>query len=372
MKPCSCALLTLLLTLQTLAQQHPGNLSRLKKEIISLSPDANTTNAVATASFFRQFEVLDLRTDTSRIGIHYFVPDLGAPNDKQLVFNKPTAAALSAYLNACLANPNASHTALIVIRRLWLSDVIPLQMAVSKDPEKLKEKTLTLLKAEIYAVKDGDYMPVFRFDSLLVYKEEKPALSTSLYLTWGNGLSGLLDQMIDSASRLADQKEGHAHLIHWEDIRDFNQSHSVNPLGSSQPLTAGVYASFEEFRHNSPSIQNFEVKKEKEKMLLYLKEPGGNTYYTRGPWGYCDGKNIYVMQNGCLCPAWQEGNTLYFYGTAYKQVTVQPSYVAVVGNISPEAGLGIDAATVLASSSVNHKNIRPRLCAVDMDSGKCY
>ena len=44
--------------------------------------------------------------------------------------------------------------------------------------------------------------------------------------------------------------------------------------------------------------------------LLYIRE-SGKTYYSHDAWGYSDGKDIYVMRDGILCPAWKEGKAFY-------------------------------------------------------------
>ena len=95
----------------------------------------------------------------------------------------------------------------------------------------------------------------------------------------------------------------------------------------------------EEFRNNDPSIRHFEIRLENNKRLLYISEGANRSYYSHDAWGYCDGKNIFVMRDGILYPAWKEGNAFYISG-------------------SPDAAI---------SSSTGFIG-----CTVDMDNGTLY
>ena len=65
--------------------------------------------------------------------------------------------------------------------------------------------------------------------------------------------------------------------------------------------------------------------------MLYIKDASGTPYYSRTAWGYCDGKSIFIMRDGFLCPAWKEGSAFYFY-SVFEQLhmveggTVGPTY----------------------------------------------
>jgi hypothetical protein len=118
-----------------------------------------------------------------------------------------------------------------------------------------------------------------------------------------------MNDLADSASRLTSAKEESSGWVRLEDIRRFNASRFNAPIDDDRP-SRGVYANFEEFRNNTPSIQNFEIRVEHHERVLYIQE-SGNTYYSHEVWGYCDGKDIYVMRDGILCLAWKEGKAFY-------------------------------------------------------------
>ena len=310
--------LCLCLTISGMAQQSPS-LSALPSVIITL----RDPGPVATGVFSR-FEVLDERSDTSRIGVHTFLPTIGHPRDRQLVFPSPAATAIAGYLNTHFTRPDAPYTALIVLRNLWLSDASYLREELKKDPNKLYVRTHIRFKAEIYAVRDSQYMPILRFDTLQAYKRSNMYSSTSsFYDLWDRDLTSILNEMADSASQLTTAKAGHTRLLHLDDIVEFNRSRFSAPISANTSLTPGVYNSFEEFRNNTPSIRDFEIKTENNARVLYIKETGSSAwYYSHDAWGYCDGKSVFIMRNGVLHRAWKEGKAFYFIGGPDKELAI--------------------------------------------------
>ena len=322
---------------------------------------------------FAHFEVIDERPDTARIGVHLYVPTFGWNRARQLVFHRPVAAELADYLNAGFARPGAPYTALIVLRDLWLSDANYLREDMLKDPDKLHERTHIRLKAELYATKDSLFIPVLRFDTTQVYKQDNRYTGDSYYASWGYNLAGILNNMADSAGRLANTKDGHSRLVSRADIEDFNHSRFVAPIGIAADLTAGVYASFDEFRNNTPSIRDFEIKMEHKERLLYIREPNGKSYYSHDAWGYCDGKDIFIMRDGMLCQAWREGGAFYFHGGTYREVIVPPGFIGLGKPGVPNTGTG----QVYNPSNVNNSGqameVKARtIFMIDMDSGAVY
>ncbi|HET6255386.1 MAG TPA: hypothetical protein VFE32_15000 [Puia sp.] len=301
----------LLLALHVSAQS-PARLSALHSVTILLHPASQTTSILAASApirSFSHFEVIDERPDTSRIGIHTCIPDFGRNYDRQLIFERSTRGAIADYLNRHFACPGSPYTALVILRTLWLSDANYARAEYIRHPEHRLERTHIRLKAEIYAIRDERYIPVLRFDTLQTAMKRRILRERSSYFEWGANLALLMNDLADSSSRLAREKAVAGRWVDLDDIRQFNASRFNAPIDDDQPAR-GVYANFEEFRNNTPSIQNFEIKLEDRKRLLYIRE-SGTTYYTHDAWGYCDGKDIYIMRDGVLCPAWKEGKAFY-------------------------------------------------------------
>ncbi|HUB61916.1 MAG TPA: hypothetical protein VL978_14480 [Puia sp.] len=323
------------------AAQSPPSLSTLHAVTIHLR---NIRNAPPLSPDFNHFEVIDERADTSRIGIHTCIPDFGRNYDRQLIFDRSTAGEMAGYLNRHFTRPDAPYTALIILRTLWLSDANYARAEYLRYPEHRLERTHIRLKAEIYAIRDGRYIPVLRYDTLQTAMRKRILQERSPYYEWGLNLTLLLNDLADSTDRLIPAKEESSRRLAWEDIRQFNASRFNAPIDGDRPAR-GVYASFEEFRNNTPSIQNFEIKLEHHERLLYIKE-SGNAYYTHDAWGYCDGKDFYVMRDGILYPAWKEGKAFYL----------------------PAAGATENSTT----ATRDHEYKQRSIYFIDMDTGDIY
>jgi hypothetical protein len=327
------------LALHAAAQSQPP-LSTLHAVTIPLRP----ADAVLRTSGFSHFEVIDERADTSRIGIHTCIPDFGRNYDRQLIFTQSAADEIAGYLNRRYARPGAPYTALVILRTLWLSDNNYVRAEYLRNPDRRLERSHIRLKAEIYAIRDGRYIPVLRFDTLQIAMKKRILQERSAYYEWGVNLALLMNELADSASLLTSMKAEDTRWVGLEDIRQFNASRFNAPIDDDRPAR-GVYANFEEFRNNTPSIQNFEIKLENQERVLYIRE-SGNTYYTHDAWGYSDGKDIYVMRDGILCPALKEGNAFYL----------------------PAA-----AATVNSVTKARERDYKKRsIYFIDMDTGDIY
>jgi hypothetical protein len=327
-----------------------------------LGPDSLTRQM----SVFRHFDVYDERPDPHRLGVVHRT-SLGSTNYKQLELTAPVSDVLTDYLNIRFAHPDAPYTALIVLRTLWLGDANHIREDLVKDPGKDNEKSRIRLKAEIYALRDSVYIPVFRFDTT-------EASDRGTKRNMGEHLAYMLDEIIDSASTLITQRAGRGRTISLGDILSYNQSRRDAPISRDTALVKGVYANFQEFRNNAPSIRDFEVKIERRQRFLYVTE-GGQTYYAHTCWGYCDGRRIYIMDDGVLQQVWREGGAYYFVGKAESSGTLAPDPGAMVDAAPPTGGgavAGLAIGEALAPAFNSSPNKLKRIYAIDMDSGKFY
>jgi hypothetical protein len=325
---------------------------------------------------FRHFEVLDQRPDTLRIGAHTDGSAFGNGN-KQLILAKPVSRAIGDYLDSHFSDSGASYTALVVIRALWISDGAFTLSDISQDTTDLTRiKTRIRLKAEIYAERQGVYIPLFRYD-------HTSRDHSSSYIIAGYNLTSMLNDLADSAGEVLSQKGGAGRQLSFEDIRKFNRSRFEPVIYTDSALVPGVYKDFQEFKDNAPSIHEFEMVKEgKYKLLLYLKGPGQDATYSRNAWGYCDGSNIYIMKDGILVPAWKEEKAFYLLGQpeegsfAKSKPSIALFMPVILGtvplgggaNAYMSAGPGVPPSSQGAKRSAFFKHI----FTVDMDTGKLY
>ncbi|HVS95356.1 MAG TPA: hypothetical protein VHE54_02690, partial [Puia sp.] len=278
--------------------------------------------------------------------------------------------------NGNYARPEGRYSALIVLRNLWLSDANYLHEDKVKNPDLLDDRTHIRLKMEVYAVADSQYIPLLRFDTLQTYKKNNTYNNlSSYYAIWARDLAGMLGDLVDSLSGLAAARIAGGRRIRFEDILRFNHSRFDAPIVRAGVPAAGVYASFDEFRNNAPSIQHFEIREDNGDQLLYIKDAAGASYYSHDAWGYCDGKKLFIMRDGILYPLWKDGNGYYFVSNAYKESTQNIEYFdpgtsairSPSGAFVPGTPAGwYPAGTRKVSSTVQ------RIFTVDMDSGKSY
>ncbi|MCW3462421.1 hypothetical protein [Chitinophaga nivalis] len=103
----------------------------------------------------------------------------------------------------------------------------------------------------------------------------------------------------------------------------------VNLIIHAQKFKKGLYKSFAEFQNNSPSADGDLVIKTRSNAAqiyllanrneLVLRDAYGQEHKVKNYWGYCDGQNIYVRDNGL-----NKIQELGFY-CIYEQHGVQPS-----------------------------------------------
>ena len=342
-------------TLKKLSQ--PSSFSRKAVDIELVRPEKGKNSPV----LFSHFEVIDARPDTSFIGVHTETLMLPMTRLRQLILKGSVARAIPDYLNKYFSNSAPPYKVLIVIRKLWISDVTySYRERESIEDLNIKDDKFNIrLRAEIYVSGDKPYyVPVLRYDSLIVSAKNG-------YDRIGNVLSGLLQNLADTLS--------------VTDI-DF-------PIFRDRVLVKGVYANFDEFRNNAPSIKDYEIGTEKKKSVLYTRDPSGHSYYNHNAWGVCDGKNLYVMLEGYVFAIFREQNAFYLSGfieTKDNPGELREEIEEYKRQLEMEKGEGIDKANYVADSknldqlndqykySKTVMKRQTRVFAIDPDTGIIY
>ncbi|HEV2353363.1 MAG TPA: hypothetical protein VGR89_03925 [Puia sp.] len=292
-----------------------GGLSGLRPLIIQLD-NARGSLAATHSSPFGYFEVIDERADTAIIGVQGNLPMRSHAFDRQLVFRDPATREIGTYLNRFFIHAGGPDTAVVILRCLWLSDTDPLtdDHGTVNINENAPRRTHIRLRAEIYARHNGRYLPLIRVDTLDPTRLVSYSILRSTYLGWEKELASLFTQVTEKAILAYGRKAASGRRISWEDIRRFNAARFDIPIFDTARLKRGVYTAFEEFRNNDPSIHDFEVLPQNGDLALYLKNGDGTSYYTHNAWGFCNGKQVFLMRDGLLHLLHQDGNLFYFYG----------------------------------------------------------
>jgi len=137
-------------------------LSALPSVTISIKASRDLIHASAN-SLFSHFEVIDERPDTARIGVHTNMKTFRRPYDRQLVFDRPAALAVAAWLNNHFSRPGAPYTALIVLRSLCPGPRPPLR----KNPYPAQSRGLRHQRRSLPARYQVRYPAGYKKDDLL-------------------------------------------------------------------------------------------------------------------------------------------------------------------------------------------------------------
>jgi hypothetical protein len=249
-----------------------------------------------TPPYFSNFEVVDFRPDTSRIGLW-----TANKTRRELLFNSTASNTLATYLNTCYTDPSATQSFLILIKKLWLYDTIKVY---GKGVGRIHFRVEIFLKT-----KEG-LAPYTYLDTLITSH-------ISVLDMGGFKLAALMAVLVNKISSTDEAAVGkRRRLYSFQQLDSMNNKRFSYPMDTATILNPGVYASIEEFRNNQPSILNYEIQPDENGLMqLYLKDEQGKSYFSRKMWGYCDGKNCYVMMNGNLFPVLFIDHAFYVWGS---------------------------------------------------------
>jgi len=269
---------------------NPLQLSLIEYNLIATPPEVPNVRLP-----FARIKIIDSRFDTSKLG--YLLLKVGMNKRKafsKIGFKGGVQKALENYYNDRF---KASFTQndfelLIVMKSFWLSTVdsrknkrVELARQVTKD-------CYLHSKWEYYIGKEGLYLPVKRMDTVfrlakgfefLVEAEfnnrERSFVSSSL-----NSMVEILD-FSNAIIQFKDQPKKSLN-----EISEYNNKRNLLPVLQDQNFKRGIYFSFEEFKNNKPSIEDFVEKKMRYGLAnseIYLEDMKGETIGQY--WGYSDG-----------------------------------------------------------------------------------
>ena len=321
-----------------------------------------------------QVMVIDARDDTMGIG-YYSKPKgktlspvvnttaYGTSSNKSWpkVYNMPSLKdSVSTWINNylyCKKNGSAENNLLVVIKKLWLSDeAAPVLFENGKRGKPMDGWDPGIVcKFEFYLEKDSTFYPLYRFDSIFTFKDKLPDFAGSFITT---ALKSSLVKLYNI--NLTEVPAKRRKLTFSEIYHDYAKR-SLIPVLQNPVIKKGVYMNFDEFKRNSPSIENFEFEKSEMGDLLYVTEKNSK-YNARNAWGYCDGTNFFINSSDKYSKLIKRGNTFYF--TGIKGIVRKAMH-------DPLFSSGLNYATNTGRKTTSYKGVL-KYYQIDMETGEPY
>ena len=255
---------------------------------------------------FRNIRVVDLRRDTSRVGL---VSRRLA--HRQIRFRRPLSAVMSACLNQNYANPKADQSLLVVIKDLWLYDSIDSAYSqTGKIDVYTQWKGNMAFRYEAYLPTADKFIPITFLDTTVTSADHTSVSMgesklSELIFTFMNKVGAVDLDAITKRKR----------PVTYDQIDSFSRTRFNYPMDTAIAFKKGVYTNVDEFLNNNPSIPDYEIIKNKEgEMLLNIRDKDGKFYYTHTMWGFSDGDYCYKMMDGTLSPILPVQHAFYVYG----------------------------------------------------------
>ncbi len=280
--------------------------------------------------------VIDARDDTGAVGYYYLPGELAfrygvkSGNAEKNKNNDPWSKVyhwsptlkdgLAEWVNAylqCRKNDSAKNKLLIVVKKLWLSsDAGKIEFNSIQSEWVKKEWNAGLFcKLEFYLEKDSVFYPLYRIDSIFTFEDMLNDYAGLRFVdNAGSFISSALRRSLDKLDGIdPDNIITKRRKVSFNDIyNEYSKKTKVSVL-NEVVFKKGVYANFEEFKANSPSIKEYELRKNKMGDILYVKE-GNSEYPARLVWGFCDGTYIFINSGDKYSKLVRRGNTFYFFG----------------------------------------------------------
>jgi hypothetical protein len=295
--------------------------------------------------------VIDARSDTSRIG----VIDGEGRSQHELTFQMPVNRQLAAYLKAGYSNLKGNRSLLVVIKDLWISE------PPVRDNRMFSTPSWDIsFRFEAYLQSKQGYIPLTLLDT---------GVSASGINAPNMAARALPELITLFMNRVTahdpDVDEVVKRTVSFDQIDSFCRTRFDYPMDTATKLQKGVYANIDEFKNNQPSITEYELSQEKSSGLsLNTPDGHGHFIFTHTAWGFCDGKQTYVMMDGNVFPIFMVHHQFYILGSK----EYRDHKIIVPGFIPISMGV---AAIVYGANNVSDNITRSlRLFRLDIRTGE--
>ncbi|HEY8971225.1 MAG TPA: hypothetical protein VIM64_19105 [Puia sp.] len=297
MKKTTLSLLFSCLILTAIAQNDSASESFLRKkfypEYITLSDKQPAQDSLA---WFSQISVIDLRRDTSRIGLsgtRY--------TRRQMFFHTNASNTIQTWLRSNYIHGADKGSLLVVIKDLWLFDS---EEELTEGQRELPNNSSTLrignleFRCEAYLAVDNKYIPVTYLDTAITSTFHTASLLATYQIP--EALEAFMEKV---ASRDLNALIANGRRISYTQIDSFSHTRYSYPMDTAVILREGVYASIEDFKNNQPSLSGYQVTKDRHSNIqLRLTDTTDKSHPKSSVWGFCDGAQSYIRINDQFYP----------------------------------------------------------------------
>lgn len=330
-----------------------GYLPDIKYDTIKFkSPDDITSTKTEISNII----VIDARFDSSSLG---FYQTKGGKN-YSIIPGYSLTRQVSNFLEKYLITTNNGKNIVLVLKKLWLTNE-----CIEEPIEDVKKKTPTgtwlngiITKFEFYCSYQDGYTPLYRFDSIF------SGVSNIKDYSW----EYLRDALTASVQKLKmadlNNLSSARKKMSLAEIITYSKQQFNIPISNTAIYKKGVYKTFDEFKMNSPSYSDYEIKKDKLTETIFLKGEKGE-YPVRAVWGFCDGNNLYIKSSDNYFELVKKQNTFICFGakTLTRKRRIQAANVIMLGAYAGAMAPG--------SKKVSYQVDR-KLYQLDMETGEIY
>ncbi|HUS03062.1 MAG TPA: hypothetical protein VMY77_15095 [Chitinophagaceae bacterium] len=330
-----------------------NDLPDIKPDIITLK---NFKEIPSAKSGISDIIVIDARFDSSSLGFY----QTNSEKNYSIITETSLPNEISSFLKDYLQVTNNGKSIVMVLKKLWLTNECieePNDEANKKNANGSWLKGI-ITKFEFYCSYEDGYTPLYRFDSIFsgtinIKDYSKEYLHNALTISIEKLIAADLNNLSSARKKMT-----------LQDIIAYNTKQFNIPVLNTNVYKKGVYKTFAEFKMNTPSFNNYEIKEDKLTETLFIKD-GKGEYPVRDVWGFCDGNNLYIKSSDNYFELTKKQNT--FICFAAKDLSrsrhVKAGNIIMFGVLGGGMGKG--------NKKVSYK-INRKLYALDMETGEIY
>ncbi len=334
--------------------------TNLKKELIDLKIKSNPASENIS---FSHIKIIDKRYDTTAIGyLRYNNPPI--TEYYKLVTKYYLSADLESFANKIFQKTAVSNPTLFIVIRKFRFDTdydFSSGNMIGNSPVTY----FLTLGIDCFSFSNNEFTPLIKKDTVIQILQKRKANDKGLFI--GENFYGVLTDFLKMHNESPFVKK---RKLTYAEVNEYYDRKFREAIFTSQQLKKGVYMNFDEFKKNSPSYLNFEIRKTNLADDIYLFD-GENTIPSRNAWGYCDGKDSFIKLGGNLFQLYRQGNSYLLMGNdnlSHRTSSYNHTYSDIQ---SPGTNLGANALGDLLFSK-NKFKLEYIPLELDMETGEIY